>query len=96
MPGQPARTRARFRISPGNSPSRIASLPPASPQIIHWQDLSVGFGYGLYGGYFLEPLRSLQNPITADNLRNSSPPVGPRILTWFPSATPFGLALGTG
>jgi len=25
MPGQPARTRARFRISPGNSPSRIAS-----------------------------------------------------------------------
>lgn len=24
MPGQPARTRARFRISPGNSPSRIA------------------------------------------------------------------------
>lgn len=32
MPGQPARTRARFRFSPGNSPSRIASLPPASPQ----------------------------------------------------------------
>jgi hypothetical protein len=25
MPGQPARTRARFRMSPGNSPSRIAS-----------------------------------------------------------------------
>jgi hypothetical protein len=24
MPGQPVRTRARFRISPGNSPSRIA------------------------------------------------------------------------
>ena len=32
MPGQPARARARFRMSPGNSPSRIASLPPASPQ----------------------------------------------------------------
>jgi hypothetical protein len=41
MPGQPARTRARFRISPGNSPSRIASLPPASPQIIHWQALRI-------------------------------------------------------
>jgi len=25
MPGQPARARARFRFSPGNSPSRIAS-----------------------------------------------------------------------
>ena len=25
MPGQPVRTHARFRISPGNSPSRIAS-----------------------------------------------------------------------
>ena len=25
MPGQPSRTHARFRISPGNSPSRIAS-----------------------------------------------------------------------
>ncbi len=32
MPGQPARARARFRMSPGNSPSRIASLPPVSPQ----------------------------------------------------------------
>src|SRR4030081_2688312 len=61
-----------------------------------YQSTCVGFGYGLYGGYFLEPLRCLQNPITADNLRNSSPPVGPRILTWFPSTTPFGLALGTG
>ena len=32
MPGQPAHTRARFRMSPDNSPSRIASLPPVSPQ----------------------------------------------------------------
>jgi hypothetical protein len=32
MPGQPERTHARFRIPAGNSPSRIASLPPASPQ----------------------------------------------------------------
>src|SRR6202163_2352650 len=61
-----------------------------------YQSTCVGFGYGLCGGYFLEPLRCPQNPVTADNLRNSSPPVGPRILTWFPSTTPFGLALGTG
>ena len=29
MPGQPARTHVRSRIAPGNSPSRIACLPPA-------------------------------------------------------------------
>jgi hypothetical protein len=29
MPGQPVRAHARFQFSPGNSPSRIASLPPA-------------------------------------------------------------------
>ena len=51
MPGHPVRTRARFRISPGNSPSRIASLPPASPQIIHWQDLRIAT-------YSLDPLCS--------------------------------------
>src|SRR5436309_2074613 len=61
-----------------------------------YQSTCVGFGYGLYGGYFLEPLRRPRNPITANDLRNSSPPAGPRILTWFPSTTPFGLALGTG
>src|SRR5256885_8514925 len=61
-----------------------------------YQSTCVGFGYGLCGGYFLELLCSLQNPVTADNYRNSSPPTGPRILTWFPSTTPFGLALGTG
>jgi hypothetical protein len=32
MPGQPARARARFRFPTGNSRSRIAGLPPASPQ----------------------------------------------------------------
>ena len=61
-----------------------------------YQSTCVGFGYGLCGGYFLELLRRPRNPITANNFRNSSPPAGPRILTWFPSTTPFGLALGTG
>src|ERR1700749_1706601 len=61
-----------------------------------YQSTCVGFGYGLYGGYLLELLRGPINPVRSDNLHNSSPPVGPRILTWFPSTTPFGLALGTG
>src|SRR3989475_8734823 len=32
-----------------------------------YQSTCVGFGYGLRGGYFLEPLGCLQNPVTADN-----------------------------
>src|SRR5262249_11155584 len=61
-----------------------------------YQSTCVGFGYGLCGGYFLEPLRCPINPVRSNNTRDSSPPTGPRILTWFPSTTPFGLALGTG
>ena len=61
-----------------------------------YQSTCVGFGYGLCGGYFLELLRSPLNPIRENNLRNSSPPTGPRMLTWFPSTTAFALALGAG
>src|ERR1017187_5064115 len=61
-----------------------------------YQSTCVGLGYGLCGGYFLEPLRCSRNPVTGNNLQDSSPPTGPRILTWFPSITPFGLTLGTG
>ena len=61
-----------------------------------YQSTCVGLGYGLCGGYFLEPLHCPRNPLNENNIRNSSPPAGPRILTWFPSTTPFGLALGTG
>lgn len=32
MPGQPGRAHARIRFPPGDSPSRTAGLPPASPQ----------------------------------------------------------------
>jgi hypothetical protein len=46
--------------------------------------------------YFLERLRCRINPIRPNNLRHSSLPAGPGILTWFPSTTPFGLALGAG
>ena len=46
------------------------------------------------GSYFLEPLRCKINPIRPYNTRDPSLPTGPRILTWFPSTTPFGLALG--
>ena len=61
-----------------------------------YQSTCVGLGYGLYGGYFLELLRRPRNPVTANDLHNSSPPVGPRILTWFPSVTAVALTLGAG
>ena len=63
---------------------------------ILYQSTCVGLGYGLMEGYFQEPLSSPPNPIRADNLRDPSHPPGPGILTWFPSTTPFGLALGAG
>ena len=56
----------------------------------------VGLGYDLTEGYFQEPLNGLPNPIRGNNLRDPSHPPGPGILTWFPSTTPFGLALGVG
>jgi hypothetical protein len=37
-----------------------------------YQSTCVGFGYGLYGGYFLEHLRCLRNPLTADNIQHPS------------------------
>src|SRR5246127_5276061 len=42
------------------------------------------------------PFTAGSNPISPDNLRNSSLPTGPGMFTWFPSTTPFGLALGAG
>src|SRR6202012_61832 len=45
-----------------------------------YQSTCVGFGYGLCGGYFLELLRRPRNPVTANDLYNSSPPAGPRML----------------
>ena len=63
---------------------------------ILYQSTCVGLGYGLMEGYFLEPLSSSPNPIRANYSRDPSLPPGPRILTWFPSTTPFGLALGAG
>ncbi len=63
---------------------------------ILYQSTCVGLGYGLMEGYFLEPLSGLPNPIRENHLRDPSLPPGPGILTWFPSTTPFGLALGAG
>ena len=37
-----------------------------------YQSTCVGFGYGLCGGYFLEPLRCPRNPLISDNIRDSS------------------------
>lgn len=61
-----------------------------------YQSTCVGLGYGPMEGYFQEPLGCQPNPIRADNFRDPSHPPGPGILTWFPSTTPFGLALGAG
>ena len=54
----------------------------------------VGLGYDLMKGYFQEPLSSKINPIRFYYICDPSHPSGPGILTWFPSTTPFGLALG--
>ena len=60
---------------------------------ILYQSTCVGLGYGLMEGYFQEPLSSPPNPIRANYTCDPSHPPGPGILTWFPSTTPFGLAL---
>ena len=63
---------------------------------ILYQSTCVGLGYGLMEGYFQEPLSSKVNPIRPHYTCDPSPSPGPGILTWFPSTTPFGLALGAG
>ena len=61
-----------------------------------YQSTCVGFGYDRMEGCFQEPLRGPTNPIRSNNSCDPSLPPGPGILTWFPSTTPFGLALGVG
>ena len=63
---------------------------------ILYQSTCVGLGYGLAWGYFQGPRGCTPNPIRAYNVKDPSPSTGPGILTWFPSTTPFGLALGAG
>ena len=63
---------------------------------ILYQSTCVGFGYGLMEGYFQGPRSCPINPVRSNNLKDPSPSPGPGILTWFPSTTPFGLALGVG
>jgi hypothetical protein len=61
------------------------------------QSTCVGFGYGpCCWGSFLDGRRCRPNPLRTDNIRPPSPPAGPGLLTWFPSATAFALALGAG
>ena len=64
---------------------------------ILYQSTCVGLGYGLKAGVISwKQFRSPDNPISQNYLHHSSLPAGPGILTWFPSTTPFGLALGAG
>ena len=61
-----------------------------------YQSTCVGLGYDLAEGYFQEPVSSPFNPVRMNYVSDPSPLHGPGILTWFPSTTPFGLALGVG
>ena len=61
-----------------------------------YQSTCVGLGYGLMEGYFQGHRSSPVNPIRPNYSKHPSLPPGPGILTWFPSTTPFGLALGAG
>ena len=57
----------------------------------------VGFGYGLVASAISRNrFTARSNPLSPDDLRGSSRLAGPGMLTWFPSTTPFGLALGAG
>ena len=46
-----------------------------------YQSTCVGLGYGLMGGYFLEPLHGQTNPVRSDNIRDPSPFPGPPEVT---------------
>src|SRR4051812_5824393 len=62
-----------------------------------YQSTCVGFGYGLYGrAVSWKSYASPPNPVRADTFRPSSHLPGPRLLTWFLSATAVALALGAG
>ena len=63
---------------------------------ILYQSTCVGLGYDLMEGYFQGPYGRPTNPIRSNDVHDPSLPPGPGILTWFPSTTPFGLALGVG
>ena len=63
---------------------------------ILYQSTCVGLGYDLMRGYFLGPSGSPPTPIRRNYASDPSLLSGSRILTGFPSTTPFGLALGVG
>src|SRR6185437_7867330 len=94
--------RTCVRIGPSSSevtranclvPSAHFSQAPQHTLLVHLCRFGVR---SIRGSYFLGLLRGPGNPISPNNLRNPSLPAGPGMLTWFPSATPFGLALGAG
>ena len=94
-PQLPANRASFSRTYGGNLPSSF-NVVLSSALVYSTSSTCVGLGYGPMEGYFLEPLNCPDNPISPDNLRDPSHPPGPGILTWFPSTTPFGLALGAG
>ena len=89
--------RASFsRSYGGNLPSSFSTVLPSALVCSTSPPVSVS-GTVLYGGAISwNAFAARANPVRPDNLRHSSPPPGHGILTVFPSATPFGLALGAG
>ena len=87
-PASPEVTRAICRV-----PSTPFSQAPGYAQPVHLCRFRVR---SIRGGCFLEVRGRPGNPISPDNVGTPSPPAGPGMLTWFPSATAFALALGAG
>jgi hypothetical protein len=85
-PSYPEVTRVICRV-----PSTSFSQAPWYPLPVHLCRFRVRT---IRGSYFLEACSRHPNPIRDDNISAPSLPAGPRILTWFPSATAFALALG--
>jgi hypothetical protein len=87
-PASPEVTRAICRV-----PSTPFARPPGYARPVHLCRFRVR---SMSGGCFPGTSGRRPNPIRDDDASVPSPPAGPGMLTWSPSATPVGLALGAG
>jgi hypothetical protein len=87
-PASPEVTRAICRV-----PSTPFARSPGYARPVHLCRFRVR---SMSGGCFPGASGRRPNPIRDDDASAPSPPAGPGMLTWSPSATPVGLALGAG
>ena len=92
MPGAGSRF---FRSYAGNLPSSFRAVLSNALECSSSPPVSVS-GTVLRQSCFLDRSTRPPNPIRADEASRSSLLAGPGMLTWFPSATAFALALGAG